>query len=107
MTINQYRMLAQRTSNTNTKSDKLENGCLGLAGETGEVCDILKKYFYQGHDLDKAKLIEELGDVCWYIAEIATGLGEPLEEIMLANIAKLRRRYPDGFDPDRSINREE
>lgn len=71
------------------------------------MCDILKKYFYQGHDLDKAKLIEELGDVCWYIAEIATGLGEPLEEIMLANIAKLRRRYPDGFDPDRSINREE
>lgn len=106
MTINQYRMLAQRTSNTKTPSDKLENGCLGLAGETGEVCDILKKCLYQGHKLDREKLIEELGDVCWYIAKIATGLDEPLEEIMLANIAKLRKRYPDGFDPDRSINRE-
>lgn len=48
MTLNEYARLAQRTSNQKAASDKLENGCLGLAGEAGEVCDVLKKYLYRG-----------------------------------------------------------
>lgn len=107
MTINEYQKLAQRTANTKWPSDKLENACLGLAGETGEVCDILKKYLFQGHKLDRAHLIEELGDCAWYLAEAASGLGVSLEDILLQNIAKLKRRYPDGFDPERSMNRAE
>lgn len=106
MTINEYQALAQRTANQKRPSAKLENACLGLAGEAGEVCDILKKYLFQGHKFDRSHLIEEAGDIAWYLAELAAGLGVELEEILIQNIAKLRRRYPQGFDPERSIHRE-
>lgn len=106
MTLNEYQYLAQRTSN-NRPSKKLENGILGLCGETGECADVLKKYLFQGHRLDFDKLIEELGDVLWYCAELASGLGEDLGSIAKKNIEKLKKRYPEGFDPERSVNREE
>lgn len=107
MTINEYQKLAQRTSSTKTSSDKIENGILGLCGETGEIADIYKKYLYQKHELDFEHMAEELGDVCWYVAELAAGMGLKLEDVMARNIAKLRKRYPDGFDPERSVHREE
>lgn len=106
MTLNEYQHLAQRTANTRTPSAKIENGILGLCGEVGECADILKKYLYQGHELDRQKLTEELGDVQWYIAELSRGLDLSLDEICKYNIEKLRKRYPDGFDPELSANRE-
>ena len=106
MTINEYQHLAMRTSNS-VPHDRLLNGCLGLAGESGEVCDHVKKALFQGHELDKKHLIEEAGDVCWYLAELATGMGVSLESIMKKNIEKLMLRYPQGFDPERSKHREE
>ena len=105
MTLAEYQALAQRTSNAGKRSDKLENACLGLAGECGEVCDIVKKALFQGHALDRAGLIEEAGDVLWYLAELAAGLGVSLEDIAVQNVMKLRRRYPNGFDAERSRNR--
>lgn len=107
MTINEYQRLAQRTASTKTPSSKIENGILGLCGETGEIADVYKKYLYQGHEFDRGHMAEELGDVCWYVAEMASGLGLLLEEIMAQNIEKLRKRYPDGFDAERSVHREE
>lgn len=105
MTLAEYQALAQRTSNAGKRSDKLENACLGLAGECGEACDIVKKALFQGHALDRAGLIEEAGDVLWYLAELAAGLGVSLEDIAVQNVMKLRRRYPNGFDAGRSRNR--
>ena len=105
MTLAEYQALAQRTSNAGKRSDKLENACLGLAGECGEVCDIVKKALFQGHALDRAGLIEEAGDVLWYLAELAAGLGVSLEDMAVQNVMKLRRRYPNGFDAERSRNR--
>ena len=107
MTINEYQQLAQRTASTKGHSSKIENGILGLCGETGEIADVYKKYLYQGHVLDREHMAEELGDVCWYVAELAAGIGATLEEIMAQNIEKLRKRYPDGFDAERSMHREE
>lgn len=108
MTLNEYQDLAQRTARiTNTSMDKITNGCIGLCGESGECIDLLKKHMYQGHDLDAVKLLDECSDVLWYVAELATGLGVSLETIARHNIDKLRKRYPDGFSPDRSINRVE
>lgn len=107
MKMNEYQQLAQRTANTNKLSEKIENGLLGLFGEGVECADAWKKYLYQDHELDKAHMIEELGDVLWYCAELASGLGVTLEEVAQRNIDKLRKRYPEGFDPERSINREE
>ena len=105
MTLAEYQALAQRTSHAGKRSDKLENACLGLAGECGEVCDIVKKALFQGHALDRAGLIEEAGDVLWYLAELAAGLGVSLEDMAVQNVMKLQRRYPSGFDAGRSRNR--
>jgi len=174
--VEDYQRLAMRTSPEG--HDRMLNGCMGLIGESGEVVDIVKKWKFQSGDhaqLPKDKLIEELGDVLWYCAEISTaqmaemipviramGLeeiqydgklhiealflaklaqsmtdawlypdeytpeplyivaciidligymlktycGSTLEECMERNIEKLKRRYPDGFDPERSLHRE-
>ena len=107
LTLNDYQRMARRTAGTKGKSDKMEEAMLGLAGEVGELCDHYKKYMHQGHDIDYNHMAEEAGDVLWYLAEIADALGLTLEEIARRNIDKLRKRYPEGFDPERSINREE
>lgn len=104
--FNEYQRLAQRTCNAKSKTDKIINGVLGLNGESGEVTDIVKKYYFQGHELDKDKIIDELGDVMWYIAEICTALDVSIAEVAELNIEKLKERYPDGFESERSVNRE-
>ena len=88
-----------------SKKDILVNSVMGLCGESGETVDIVKKHLFHGHPLDKEKLVKELGDVAWYLAEAATALDIPLEEIFEKNIEKLKSRYPDGFDTEKSINR--
>ena len=105
MTLNEYQTAAQRTSTHEDTLWKLENGLLGLFGEGGECADILKKALFQGHAFDKEHMAKELGDVMWYVAEVASGLGMTLEEIAQMNIDKLKARYPDGFDPEKSIHR--
>ena len=106
MTIHEYQDLAMRTLNPGlSKKDVLINAVMGLCGESGECIDIVKKWLAQGHDLDRDKLAKELGDVAWYLAEAATALEIPLEDILAANIKKLKRRFPDGFSTEASINR--
>ena len=108
MTINEYQKLAMTTLNPQlSEKDVLINGVMGLCGESGEAIDIVKKWLAQGHELDKEKLAKELGDICWYLAETATALGYDLEDIMAANIEKLKKRYPEGFNTARSVNRSE
>lgn len=107
MTGNEYQKLAMSTLNPSLdKKDVLVNGVMGLCGESGEAIDIVKKYLHQGHKLDKDKLIKELGDIAWYLAETAYALDIDLDEVLEQNIAKLKARYPEGFDSQRSIHRE-
>lgn len=107
MTINDYQRLAMKTLNPELdKKDVLINGVMGLCGESGEAIDIVKKWLAQGHELDKEKLAKELGDIAWYLAETAYALEIPLEDILQSNIEKLKKRYPEGFSSERSINRE-
>ena len=106
MEINEYQKLAMRTVNPKLdKNSVLINGVMGLCGESGEAIDIVKKWFAQGHDLDRENLIKELGDIAWYLAETVTALDVSLEEVFRGNIEKLQRRYPEGFDAEKSINR--
>lgn len=106
MTINEYQTLAMTTLNPGlSKKDMLINGVMGLCGESGEAIDIVKKWLAQGHELDRDALAKELGDIAWYLAETAAALDLPLEEILWANIEKLKQRYPEGFSPERSLNR--
>ena len=108
MTINEYQKLAMTTLNPAlSQKDVLINGVMGLCGESGEAIDIVKKHLAQGHPLDREKLIKELGDVAWYLAETAYALEVPLEEVLQRNIEKLRERYPEGFSTERSMDRPE
>ena len=107
MTLDDYQRLAARTMGPRTREQQLANVALGLAGEAGEVADTLKKHLFHAHPLDTAELAKELGDCLWYVAGAATALGLSLGEIGAGNIEKLRRRYPDGFSEERSLNRAE
>ena len=106
MTINEYQQRAMASLNPELKGrDVLINSVMGLCGESGEAIDIVKKWLAQGHPLDREHLAKELGDVAWYLAETATALDVELEEVLLQNIEKLKRRYPEGFAAERSIQR--
>jgi NTP pyrophosphatase (non-canonical NTP hydrolase) len=106
MTINEYQKLAMKTLNPElSQKDVLINGVMGLCGESGEAIDIVKKHLAQGHALDKEKLVKELGDVAWYLAETAYALDVPLSQVLEQNIRKLRARYPEGFDAEKSRHR--
>ena len=107
MTLNEYQKLAMTTLNRDlSEREVLLNSVMGLCGESGEVIDCVKKHICHGHDLNREHLIEELGDVAWYLAEAAYALGVDLDAVCEGNIAKLKKRYPEGFDKERSINRE-
>ena len=107
MTVNEYQKLAMKTLNPAlSKQDVLMDGVLGLCGESGEVADLLKKHLMQGHPFDREECAKELGDVAWYLAEAATALDMDLETILRMNLEKLKRRYPEGFDVEKSIHRE-
>ncbi len=106
MTGTEYQQKAMRTASEKSKMDLLENGVMGLCGEAGECIDVVKKYLYQGHKLDKLKLKDELGDVLWYAAIICEALSITLDDVMGHNVKKLLLRYPDGFEAERSIHRE-
>lgn len=106
MQINDYEKSVLRTANeTLTPLEQLTNGLMGLNGEAGEAIDILKKHLYQGHELDREHIVKELGDVAWYLTISAHAIGVSLETVLALNVNKLKDRYPDGFDPDRSVHR--
>lgn len=113
MTPNKYQKEALRTESplpwmrASDSTLRLLQGLMGLNGEAGEAIDILKKHMFQGHELDREHLAKELGDVAWYLAVSADALGYTLEQVLQMNIDKLRVRYPDGFEADRSLNRKE
>lgn len=75
---------------------------VGLAGEVGEVVELVKKYVFHWQELDKAKFAAELGDVLWYLTALCSVMGLDLEQVMEQNIVKLERRHPDGFDRSRA-----
>lgn len=107
MTGNEYQSLALRTANGLTPEQLLTKGVIGMCGEAEECVDMMKKHLFQGHDLDKEHLAKELGDVSWYVAITAHALGYDLDKIFEMNIEKLKARYPEGFDAERSLHRKE
>lgn len=102
MTLNEYQRLSNRTL---PGTHELPNYALGLNGEAGEVAELVKKGVYHGHPIEKERMAEELGDVLWYVAAMATACGMDMDQVAIKNVSKLHRRYPDGFDPERSQQR--
>jgi NTP pyrophosphatase (non-canonical NTP hydrolase) len=97
LTMDSYQANAVRTAQGMEDPNMLANWGLGLAGEAGEVIELIKKHLYHGKELDKDALIKELGDVMWYVAAICSQVGLSLEDVAERNVAKLSARYPNGF----------
>ena len=84
---------------------RLLTAALGLNGEAAEFSELIKKCVFQGKEYDdttKNKLKDELSDVMWYLAQGCIALDTNIEELMDINMAKLKDRYPTGFDKGRS-----
>ena len=125
MTGNKYQNYAMRTNDggsTGRLWDKLTavedcggeidlggvfNACLGLAGEVGEMNDMIKKWVFHEKDLDNTHLKKELGDVMWYVAMMCQSMDWKLDDILQMNVDKLKARYPEGFDVIKANNRKE
>ena len=105
--LDEYQQLSMSTAAiTPFPGPALITTALGLTGEAGEFADIVKKWYAQEHELDRETLINELGDILWYVARGASALDINLSDIANANRAKLVARYPEGFSSEKSINRE-
>lgn len=109
--FDEYQDLALRTASKESFVDEITTlnvAALGLNGEAGEIADHVKKIMFHGHPLDDAtrdKIAKEIGDILWYCAMGARGINLGLGEIARMNVEKLRKRYPDGFSTERSLNR--
>lgn len=77
MEFNDYQKAANRT--LFGSEQVLTNCALGLSSETGQVVDLVKQYTFQGEKLDKQKLSKEMGDVLWYLSQVAEWLIFPLK----------------------------
>jgi len=101
-----YQEKAVRTVNRSlTEKQSLTNMCMGLAGESGELIDHIKKHVFHDHPMDREYVKAELGDIIWYIACLSDTLGISLDDVCRSNISKLESRYPDGFSPEMSKSR--
>lgn len=103
LTLNEYQAFSRRA--IARKFNNLSCAGLGLAGESGEIVELIRKHCWQGHELLEEGLIEKLGDVLWYVALIAGVQGVSLEEVARKNIEKLHERYPECFSEGKSILR--
>lgn len=111
MNANEYQEAAQRTVMEDREQTlrivekiKFEGhkshlliAALKLNSESGELADALVKHFCYNQSLDTENIIEECGDLLWYIALILEKLNYKMEDCMADNIAKLSTRYPDKF----------
>lgn len=111
MTGNEYQSLASRTmkrgwpDNQDSRDAARDHALHGMVGEIGEIHSLYQKE-YQGHGTpDREHLLKEIGDLCWFIAEFLTSQGMSFDDCLETNIQKLKNRYPDGFDENRSLHR--
>lgn len=103
-----YPAIVQRTwRNDLRKKDRITNAIMGLNGEIGELTDLYKKVFYHGHDADAIHIMLELGDILYYLCALCNEIGVDFSEICYENMDKLKARYPDGFEVEKSEKRME
>lgn len=88
-----------------TEKDKLDNSILGLCGESGEIADYFKKVKFQGHTFNKEKVLDEAGDILFYLTLLLGLYGYTLTEARDYNIEKLNKRYKGSATVEESINR--
>lgn len=105
MNLEEYREHRKRTMNHNLNIPLQRlNAALGL-GESGEIQDLIKKEVFHEHPEDPYKVLDEAGDIIFYLDWLLDTYDWTFEAAMHANVAKLQKRYPNGFDAERSRNR--
>ena len=108
LTLAEYQRLAARTLNTTLPRDqRLLDATAGLAEEAGEALGLVRKHAFMHHELDVVRLVTELGDALWCLTAAAGALGVSLDEIAAVNLAKLSRRYPEGYSDEASNARKD
>jgi NTP pyrophosphatase (non-canonical NTP hydrolase) len=110
LTFQQYMRMAMRTlsgPSGESQVSMLNTAALGFGGEGGEFMEHIKKLMFHGHPLDRAKLSKELGDILWYWALACYALDLDPESVAWQNIMKLKDRYPERFETERSLNKDE
>ncbi len=86
---------------------RMVHASIGLSTESAELLDAVKKMLFYGKPLDTVNVLEEIGDICWYLAILCDALNIDLEKDVLdKNIAKLKSRYPNKFSCNNAINRD-
>lgn len=103
--LNTYQELADRTAKHQDFNFDLTHAGLALPEEAGEFAGAVKKYLIYGKEMDKDNMLEELGDILWYVALAATTLGVTIEEIATLNIEKLQKRYPEKYSDELASQR--
>ena len=106
MTLNEYQELSKRTISTLTKEQAESHALHGMVSEIGELHAVYQK-IYQGHEANEEHMMRELGDLMWFVCEYCTAKGWKLEQVAKANVEKLKKRYPEGFNPEASLHRSE
>ena len=104
------RLTALQTSHKDIAWSRLMTSAIGMLAESGEFAEIMKKILFQGRSMssnERYHMKRELGDVLWYWIQGCIALGYEPEEVMKENIAKLEKRYPNGFEIVRSEVREQ
>jgi NTP pyrophosphatase (non-canonical NTP hydrolase) len=105
MDIDDYQKLCLRTAGLQNSDEAKKAWALGIGGEAGEILELIKKEFYHGKAMQKSKLVNELGDLLWYIAAMSHEYDIPMSQLLNANLEKLKLRYPEGFSFKNSANR--
>ncbi len=104
MDFNKYQELAGRTIANKHKGAMELHALHGMVGEIGELHSLYQKNF-QGHHFDVEHAKKELGDLLWFVAEYCSAMGWNMSDVAQLNIDKLKARFPDGFEAERSLNR--
>lgn len=99
-------MPAQSQRAADLNSLEILHGAIGLATESGEILDVMKKHIYYGKPIDTVNLAEEIGDVLWYVSLLLRNMGMTYEQVAQMNINKLQKRFPDQFTEDLALNRD-
>lgn len=107
MMLDEYRTHRRRTTNHDLSRDQQRlNAALGL-GESGELQNIVKKEIYHGHPESSGAILDEVGDMLFYIDWLLDAYGWTMDDALTYNVQKLQKRYPYGFESEKSINRQD
>ena len=107
MDLQTYQKQAARTlRRLSNEQEDIQHMLFGMMTELGELVDTYKKHYAYGKELDMINVMEEMGDIMWYWANMCNITGINAEASLQVNIDKLKARYPEKFNEELAVNRD-